>query len=245
MKQISDYRFAFMPAAIGLLLIADGASAGLVYIGAEHVLQASAVADETVDQPDPVESMALDPAFDDSINASATAAEASASASAEHASLFSANGFQGNGTFSATASGGVESPASADAYNLLLVSFYEDSGQPKPFTLEGTIENFDATGASSGFIELRNQQGYSESVIVTDDSQSFSFTGNFVTGLNNGYVLEVSLEGAANVSAFGTVDSPSSGSFDFEFAVVPVPAAVWLFGSALGILGLAIRKARH
>ena len=29
---------------------------------------------------------------------------------------------------------------------------------------------------------------------------------------------------------------------NFNYSVVPVPAAVWLFGSALGILGVARRR---
>jgi hypothetical protein len=29
---------------------------------------------------------------------------------------------------------------------------------------------------------------------------------------------------------------------NFNYSVVPVPAAVWLFGSALGILGIARRR---
>jgi hypothetical protein len=41
-------------------------------------------------------------------------------------------------------------------------------------------------------------------------------------------------------------ESTTSSSFQkltFTFAVVPVPAAVWLFGSALGLLGVARRRA--
>jgi len=30
---------------------------------------------------------------------------------------------------------------------------------------------------------------------------------------------------------------------NFNYTLVPVPAAVWLFGSALGILGVARRRA--
>lgn len=32
------------------------------------------------------------------------------------------------------------------------------------------------------------------------------------------------------------------GGYDFTFNVVPVPAAVWLFGSALGLMGVARRR---
>jgi len=41
-------------------------------------------------------------------------------------------------------------------------------------------------------------------------------------------------------------ESATSGAFQkltFTFAAVPVPAAVWLFGSALGLMGIARRKA--
>ncbi|MEO7387544.1 MAG: PEP-CTERM sorting domain-containing protein, partial [Gammaproteobacteria bacterium] len=41
-------------------------------------------------------------------------------------------------------------------------------------------------------------------------------------------------------------ESTTSSSYQrmtFTFAPVPVPAAVWLFGSALGLMGVARRRA--
>ncbi len=44
--------------------------------------------------------------------------------------------------------------------------------------------------------------------------------------------------------ALGLLGSGGAGFFDdASFTLVPVPAAVWLFGSALGLLGWVRRKA--
>jgi hypothetical protein len=46
-----------------------------------------------------------------------------------------------------------------------------------------------------------------------------------------------------NGTTCGTCSSPNSGSaWTLNIATIPVPAAVWLFGSALGLLGVARRR---
>ena len=56
------------------------------------------------------------------------------------------------------------------------------------------------------------------------------------------------LNGMQTVSWFGSTlvlsnsNVTYSGSYTYTFNLVPVPAAVWLFGSALGVMGLMRRK---
>jgi hypothetical protein len=74
--------------------------------------------------------------------------------------------------------------------------------------------------------------------------QSIAFQDGMVTTAFNGTSLTMS-----NATCTGTCTTLPAGSFnsgvrwELSTTVVPVPAAVWLFGSALGLLGVARRKA--
>jgi hypothetical protein len=81
-----------------------------------------------------------------------------------------------------------------------------------------------------------------------------SFAGDWLTGLKADGVTP-SLHAAFNAAVSGnslvlnvrkdlslTPGANSWLQLNFNYSVVPVPAAVWLFGSALGILGLARRR---
>jgi hypothetical protein len=66
-------------------------------------------------------------------------------------------------------------------------------------------------------------------LITTDDSGA-------ITDITGFYVLEYIIIGDAPNSWVG-------GVINMSTAVIPVPAAVWLFGSALGLLGWIRRRA--
>ena len=86
---------------------------------------------------------------------------------------------------------------------------------------------------------LYPMDGYSryESGVAYGDGKVFSTDGDeiFVTDAQSGIMLEVfsSVDGMLDESSFAYVPSVSE---------VPVPAAAWLFGSALMSLGLARRR---
>jgi WD40 repeat protein len=85
-----------------------------------------------------------------------------------------------------------------------------------------------ATPLTSGIVRLT-----ADSNLLIDEFVSIG-TGGFVTGFNTGMVFVD--EACARWTAGGGATSC------FTPAVVPVPAAVWLLGSALGVLGWAKRR---
>jgi hypothetical protein len=84
--------------------------------------------------------------------------------------------------------------------------------------LTGTFTGLDVTGNFDGTYDF--------------ESASLTYTsGSLATGLAGGSIVGASFDGGRVIAKIG------------EVAVVPVPAAVWLFGSGLlGLVGVARRK---
>jgi len=91
-------------------------------------------------------------------------------------------------------------------------------------------------------------QWYAGQALPTGSTMSgFSFTTSFapVTGSANNYFLWSNsyTGGPASIGNGGIVEWGHIVAPDFSAAVVPIPAAVWLFGSGLlGLIGVARRK---
>lgn len=96
---------------------------------------------------------------------------------------------------------------------------------------------------------------YNTAVHLCNPADQRSFAGDWLTGtLADGvspaltHIFTATTSGNNLVLSFRTnrdaspVNDPDWLQLNFKYSVVPVPAAVWLFGSALGILGLARRR---
>ena len=132
-------------------------------------------------------------------------------------------------TSSGTAADGF---AATDALTDLDISFKNSSGQALTFSFEWSVVlEASATGDASAeaSVDFLDDEGYVDILeIVTHN------TPDIITGGSFEFTL---LNGGSNLIA-GFVDT-----FGEATAVIPVPAAVWLFGSGLlGLVGVARRR---
>lgn len=159
-----------------------------------------------------------------------------------------------NGTFQVTAHFGASGTASSLNNFLLgatvrveIGTFNTSTGnlseqfRVQPFTAANTALQSISNQVATVTVPLNVATSYTRSVGVGDVfSLAFGLTSSVATGtidLRNTALISFDLpEGvyitAANGATFGTVPA------------VPVPAAVWLFGSALGVLGVLKRRDR-
>jgi len=82
------------------------------------------------------------------------------------------------------------------------------------------------------------------------ESISFVVSGAGALSPNDFYLLSAPGDGEGNPGPFyAAAHIQSTGPYPYEgsdwVAAVPIPAAIWLFGSALGMLGLAARRRRQ
>lgn len=233
-------------------LLAENAFSAVVIVDAERFIEADASAidgdgQSVSDDPPAIQVFGTDPLFDENTSASASVDVATASATSIQSSTFTSTGIQANGSYSAEAnflgSIGGDGAAGAIARNSLLVEFTANGGGfEQQYRLTGNLTNFDASGSTAQL--SFGGSGGGESVTATNESVDFVFSG--VLPALGVYTLNLNLIGVTDAATppFGDLSQISSGSFDFalEIIPVPVPAAAWLFGSALAGLGWLRRK---
>jgi len=120
-----------------------------------------------------------------------------------------------------------------------------DVGKTMQFSFDAKLGNIGGSSTSSAFIKtLDPSAGYALTNFITFETTSISeLWGTYSLSI----LVDASLNG--QILQFGFLNTASgyesSGIFydNVNFGVVPVPAALWLFGSGLiGLVGIARRK---
>ncbi len=121
----------------------------------------------------------------------------------------------------------------SEVFNSQSLDFTVD--QAVNFVFTGTLDAGAACGGGIASVSMSSNFMTNVSASCGDGLQSLSNFGILAAGA---YSLDMSafLEGFDLTEDFGTTD------FTLKLTAVPVPAAVWLFGSALGLFGWMRRK---
>jgi len=187
--------------------------------------------------------------FNESVEIGLSLENASANGTAQQSSQISTTSIAASGAATASAEITAIDPffftsADANGNTNLSVDFRVDT--PHLFDLSGVVSSSVFSGFSFGQadVSLRSQDG----------SFNISFSTPFFDGNTTPFDLSgtlfpnsYTLSANANIgaSAFGeeTVGGAADFSLDFNVAPIPIPAAVWLFGSGLvGLIAIARRK---
>ncbi len=127
----------------------------------------------------------------------------------------------------------------------------DDVGTTLTFSFDAKLGNLAAPSQADAFIKVLDSVGgsYAEFVLVEFDSDA-SLTTGWSEGLSLSFDVDASLVGQLVQIGFTNtaVDYGATGvvydNLNVGVAAVPVPAAAWLFGSALlGLMGISRRRA--
>lgn len=125
-----------------------------------------------------------------------------------------------------------------------LWSFSFDAKQPSSMGCSDTTGNGAAISCQAFIKTLDPNAGFAQTNFITFDSSTLS------NSAWSSHAINIAIDGslANQILQFGFTSTSSSfqntGVYydNINFQVVPVPAAVWLFGSALGLLGFVRRR---
>ncbi|MFT4580854.1 MAG: hypothetical protein ACI8XZ_000578 [Gammaproteobacteria bacterium] len=126
-----------------------------------------------------------------------------------------------------------------------VTGLFDSAGGAGSYPQTGSSANAPATlllglwGTLSNNTEFNTQQ----SLFLTEESSGVGLHSlGFIEAFDNAFGPGGSLDSSVSVAGDFT-SQPFIGSALVRPSIVPIPAAVWLFGSALGLLGWRHRKA--
>jgi hypothetical protein len=148
-----------------------------------------------------------------------------------------------------TPTGSTISPASSKEITAYK-TYFADVDFDNPLTLEEEVETLDFTfnidadaGISSSAIEFNNAQLTINSVTLLTGGLSYVF--NAIDTLGKWSLGNILLASGDHTIRVAVASALEGGQLNIKVNSVPVPAAIWLFGSALmGLAGFSSRKTK-